>query len=389
MSRVCIYINTFGDGGVERMLVNLARGLNHHGVEVDFIINHSQAPYLDQLPKAVRLIEFQTRKPKLRLQKLLAYLDEYQPDAMISAKTKDDRVALAAKQQTQAKTRFFLRPGTALSERLRARRTNPLKRWLTYRRFKQLFNQADGIIAVSQGVADDVVRITGVDPSRISVVRNPNITPEFYQLAAQALDHPWLEPGQPPVLIGMGGLRRQKDFPSLLRAFAQVAQERPCRLMILGSGHKQEELLKLADSLGVADRVQLPGFIDNPYAYLSRAALFVLSSLWEGSPNVLTESLALGIPVVATDCPSGPYEITQGGKYGQLVPVGDVAAMSRAIRETLDNPPDPTWLKTAVEEYTMERSAQSYLAVMGLELPDTAADGAGTSATQDSNTSSS
>ncbi len=373
MLRVCIYINTFGDGGVERMLVNLARGLSHHAVAVDFIINRRQVPYIDQLPEAVRVIAFETDKPKKRLQKLLAYLDEYDPAALISAKTKDDQVALAAKQQTRAGTRFFLRPGTALSERLRARRTHPLKKWLASRRFKQLFNQADGIIAVSQGVKEDVARITGVDPARITVVRNPNITPEFYQLAEQPADHPWFEPGQPPVLIGMGGLRRQKDFPSLIRAFAQVAAERPCRLMILGRGHKQEELEKLAEQLGVADRVQLPGFIANPYAYLSRASLFVLSSLWEGSPNVLTESLALGTPVVATDCPSGPYEITQAGKFGPLVPVGDVDALAQAIRETLDNPPDSEWLKSAVAEYTMERSARAYLQAMGLKLPEDAA----------------
>lgn len=368
MLKVCIYINTFGDGGVERMLVNLARGLSHHGVAVDFIINRRQVPYIDQLPDAVRVITFETDKPKQRLQKLLSYLDEYEPQALISAKTKDDLVALEAKQLTRARTRFFLRPGTALSERLRARRTHPLKKWLATRRFRQLFNRADGIIAVSQGVKDDVARITNVDPDRITVVRNPNITPEFYHLAEQPADHPWFQPGQPPVLIGMGGLRRQKDFPSLIRAFARVAAERPCRLMILGRGHKQAELEKLAEQLGVADRVALPGFVTNPYAYLSRAALFVLSSLWEGSPNVLTESLALGTPVVATDCPSGPYEITQAGKYGPLVPVGDVEALTRAIRETLDNPPASDWLKTAVEAYTMERSAKSYLDAMGLTL---------------------
>ena len=370
MLRVCIYINTFGDGGVERMLVNLARGLSHHGVAVDFIVNHSQAPYLDQLSDGVRLIEFQTQKPKARLRKLLDYLSEYNPDALLSAKTKDDRVALAAKRNTSADTRFFLRPGSALSERFRARRTNALKKWLTTRRFRQLFNQADGIIAVSQGVADDVADITGIDPARIRVVRNPNITPEFYQLAEQPVDHPWFEPDQPPVLIGMGGLRNAKDFPTLIRAFARVAETRPCRLMILGRGHKHEELLKLADTLGISDRVLLPGFIENPFAYVSRCALFVLSSRWEGSPNVLTEALALGTPVVATNCRSGPYEITQAGQYGRLVPVGDVEAMSQAINETLDNPPDAEWLKSAVVEYTMERSARSYLAAMGLDLPD-------------------
>lgn len=366
MPSVCIYVTSFGDGGVERMLVNLAWGFSAWGVKVDFIVNHKNVPYLNSLPATVRIIEFNSKNRQQKLAKLMQYLLENRPDAVISAKGRDDLVTIEAKRKTQVATRFFLRPGTAVSERLRARRTNPIKKWLTYRRLRWLFRQADGVIAVSQGVADDIIKSTGIDPSIVSVVRNPNITPELYQLAEMPLEHPWFKPGQPPVFIGMGGLRRQKDFPTLLRAFAQVNQERSCRLMILGQGRKRKELLELAQTLGVADRVELPGFLNNPYAYLSRAAVFVLSSLWEGSPNVLTEALAIGTPVVSTDCHSGPYEITQGGKYGQLVSVGDVDALSQAMLSTLAKPPDPTWLKSAVKEYTMERSARAYLEAMGL-----------------------
>lgn len=366
MPSVCIYVISFGDGGVERMLVNLAWGFSAWGVKVDFIVNHKHVPYLNSLPATVRIIEFNSKNRQQKLAKLMQYLLENRPDAVISAKGRDDLVTIEAKRRTQVATRFFLRPGTAVSERLRARKTNPIKKWLTYRRLRWLFSHADGVIAVSQGVADDIIKSTGIDPSIVSVVRNPNITPELYQLAEMPLEHPWFEPGQPPVFIGMGGLRRQKDFPTLLRAFAQVNQERSCRLMILGQGRKRKELLELAQTLGIADRVELPGFVNNPYAYLSRAAVFVLSSLWEGSPNVLTEALAIGTPVVSTDCHSGPYEITQGGRYGQLVSVGDVDALSQAMLSTLANPPDPTWLKSAVTEYTMEKSARAYLEAMGL-----------------------
>jgi glycosyltransferase involved in cell wall biosynthesis len=232
-----------------------------------------------------------------------------------------------------------------------------------------LYGATDGVIAVSAGVAGEIIQATGIDPAKVVVVRNPNITPELYDLAAATLEHPWFEAGQDPVLLGVGGLRLQKDFPTLLRAFARVNSQRPCRLMILGQGHLHKSLLDLAQELGVQDRVALPGFVDNPYPYLSRAAVFVLSSLWEGSPNVLTEALALGTPVVATNCRSGPAEITQNGKYGTLVPVGDVEALSQAILKTLDHPPDSDWLKTAVQEYTMEKSAATYLEAMGLDNP--------------------
>lgn len=366
MPAVCIYVTSFGDGGVERMLVNLAWGLASLGVKVDFIVNQKDGPYLESLPDTVRILEFKSNTRREKLAKLILYLQEARPAAVISAKGRDDIITIKAKYKTRLATRFFLRPGTAVSERLRARKTNPFKRWLTYRRLRWLFSRADGVIAVSQGVADDIINATGIDPAKVSVVRNPNITPTLYHQAEMPVDHPWFEAGQPPVFIGMGGLRRQKDFPTLLRAFAQVNRVRPSRLMILGQGHKYEALQGLAKSLGIAERVEMPGFVNNPYAYLSRAAVFVLSSRWEGSPNVLTESLAVGTPVVATDCRSGPYEITQGGKYGRLVPVGDVDALSQAMLETLDNPPDPNWLKAAVQEYTMERSARAYLVAMGL-----------------------
>ena len=351
------------------MLVNLARGLSGLGTEVDFIVKHTDAPYLDRLPPEVRLIEFSPGKPAARVRELLHYLEQNRPDAVISAKGRDDVVAMRAKARTGVPTRFYLRPGTAVSERLRARKTNPLRRWLTMRRMRWLYHATDGVIAVSEGVAEEIIQATGIDPGKVRVVRNPNITPELYALAAAPLEHPWFAAGQDPVLLGIGGLRLQKDFPTLLRAFALVNKQRPCRLMILGKGHLHDSLLEFARELGISDRVALPGFIDNPYAFLSRAAMFVLSSLWEGSPNVLTEALALGTPVVATDCHSGPREITRNGKYGHLVPVGDVDALARAILATLENPPDGEWLKTAVQEYTMEKSAASYLSAMHLDQP--------------------
>lgn len=369
MTKICLFITKFGDGGVERMLVNLARGLTSAGIAIDFIVNQAQVPYLHSLPKSVRLIEFGSSGKAEKERKLLRYLEQSQPDALISAKGEDDQIAINAKRKTGARTRFFLRPGTTVTARLDARKANPFKRWSTFRRMRWLYTQADGVLAVSRGVAEDIIEIAGIDSGKVHVVHNPNVTPDLYELAATPLDHPWFEPGEDPVVLGIGGLGQAKDFPTLIRAFALVNRERPARLIILGQGHMRDALVNLARELGVSDRVSLAGFIDNPYTYLSRAALFVLSSLWEGSPNVLVESLALGTPVVATNCRSGPSEITQQGKYGRLVEVGDCEAMSRAMLATLDHPPDGAWLKTAVADYTMEVSASNYLKAMGLEQP--------------------
>ena len=167
-------------------------------------------------------------------------------------------------------------------------------------------------------------------------------------------------------VLGIGRLTRQKDFPTLIRAFAVVRRQRPLRLIILGEGRDRAALEQLAAREGVGADVALPGFQANPYAWLARARLFVLSSAWEGSPNALTEAMALGVQVVATDCRSGPRELLDAGRYGQLVPVGDAEALAGAMREALDHPLPPEILKSAVRDYAAETSARRYLEVLGL-----------------------
>ncbi|MEW8240454.1 MAG: glycosyltransferase, partial [Candidatus Thiodiazotropha taylori] len=321
---VCLFILKFGDGGVERMMVNIARGLSLIGVKVDFIIKNSNAPYLHLLPESVRVIKFPVAKQSDSLPRLLDYLQQNDPDILLTAKTRDDEIAMQARRRHNGKTRFYLRPGTALVSRMEARGMGWLRRWLKTRNLVKLFNQTDGVVAVSQGVANEVMALSGIPADRINVIKNPTITPELYELSQAELPDPWLAEDQPPVILGIGGLRRQKDFPTLLRAFAQVRQQQPCRLMILGQGNKEAQLQQLAGELAIEEDFRLVGFVDNPYVYLKHAGLFVLSSLWEGSPNVLTEALALGTPSVSTDCPSGPFEITRAGEVAPLVEVGDV-----------------------------------------------------------------
>jgi glycosyltransferase involved in cell wall biosynthesis len=348
------------------MLVNLARGVSEQGVAVDFIVNRAGVPYLDALPSQVRVLELHAAGRLQRLGRLVAYLRRERPTVLLSAKGPDDRVAVRAKRLARVPTRVVLRAGTSIASRLEARGRDPIRRWLRYRVVRRLYHRADGIIAVSRGVAEELSHITQVPADRIRVIPNPTVTPELDRLGDEPVEHPWLVPGQPPLILGAGGLRRQKDFPTLIRAFALLRRERACRLLIIGEGRHRHRLEALASQLGVAKDVVLPGFVHNPYAYMKRARLFVLSSAWEGSPNALTEALALGLPVVATDCSSGPRELLQDGRYGRLVPVGDAEVMARAMRETLDAPPDPRWLRSAVTEYTVERSAQRYLEAWGL-----------------------
>jgi glycosyltransferase involved in cell wall biosynthesis len=230
-----------------------------------------------------------------------------------------------------------------------------------------LYPRVDHIVAVSEGVASDTLAITGLPAERISVIRNPVITKCLLEKSREPVGHPWFNEGGAPVILGAGRLTRQKDFPTLIRAFAHVRAQRDARLVILGEGRLRGELEKLAAELGLSGCVSLPGYAANPYAYMAKASLFVLSSAWEGSPNVLTEALALGVPVVSTDCPSGPREILQGGRYGALIPVGAHRQLGEAMLATLERPHESSLLREAAAEYNANLSARRYLEVLGLK----------------------
>jgi glycosyltransferase involved in cell wall biosynthesis len=216
------------------------------------------------------------------------------------------------------------------------------------------------VVAVSRGAADDLAHTAGLPREDIEVVYNPVITPRVMALARQTADHPWLAPSEPPVILGVGRLTRQKDFATLIRAFAEVRRTRSARLIILGEGEDRPALEALAADLGVAGDVALPGFRTNAVTYMAASALFVLSSAWEGLPTVLIEALAAGTRVVSTDCPSGPREILRAGELGALVPVGDAPALAAAIADALHRPAEVLPV-AALAPFTRDAAVDHYL----------------------------
>ncbi len=353
-----------GAGGVERMVMNLVREFARTGVQVDLLVIRAQGPHLHNIPENVRLIRLKSSHTLLAIPELIKYLKTTQPKAMLVAKDRAGRAALIARKLASRgakgnKTKIVVRLGTNLTTALDKK--SALSRWFRTAPMRRLYKTVDRIVAVSEGVRQDTIKLTELDPSRVTVIRNPVITPDMQLAIEESVDHPWLNNKNTPVIMGVGRLSVQKDFATLIHAFAEVRKVRHCRLIILGDGGMRNELESLVHSLGLNKEVLMPGFQDNPYAWLKSANVFVLSSLWEGSPNVLTEALALGVPVVATRCPSGPDEVLQEGKYGQLVPMQDVKAMSLAIINTLDDPLPEKTIKEAVTEYNVEISAQHYL----------------------------
>jgi len=211
-------------------------------------------------------------------------------------------------------------------------------------------------------VAKDWSKMLNLPPDRITTIYNPVITPELKDLAMEyACD--WLTPGSPPVILAVGKLHPAKDLLSLLRAFARVRKVINARLIILGEGEQRVKLLNQAQDLGISDNLSMPGFVKNPFSYMAKASVFVLSSAWEGLSMVLIEALACGCPVVSTDCPSGPAEVLENGHFGPLVPVGDDAALAEAIIDCIKNPLDKNMLMARGQEFSLEHAAEEYLAL--------------------------
>lgn len=353
-----------GDGGVEKMVNHLLAGFVAAGVPVDLLMLKSRGGHARTIPQGVRVIDMSVATSLQALPALYRYLRRERPRALLVAKDRAGRVALLARRAAGVDTRVVLRMGMHLSGSLQGR--NAVQKAARWWPVRCLYPMADAIVAVAQPIADDLSVNGRIPPDRFRVIPNPVIMPGLDALAAQPVDHPWLVPGHSePVILAAGRLKAQKDFPTLLHALARLRQQKRARLVILGEGPDRQALLALRDHLELEDCVDFPGFQANPYQWMRAADVFVLSSRYEGSPNVLIEAMALGRPVVSTDCPGGSAELLRGGLLGPLVPVGDADALAHAILRALENPVPAADLRDAVRNYTLEHSSLAYLDVLG------------------------
>jgi glycosyltransferase involved in cell wall biosynthesis len=313
--------------------MNLGRALVQAGHPVDLVVADVRGKLTNQIPDGVRLVDLHCSRVITSLVPLAGYLRKERPLAVISFMDHANIVALLARMMGNRATRVVATVHNTLS--VATASSNNRRSKLLPALIRLVYPLADRMVAVSQGAADDLMRITGL--TGVEVIYNPVITPDLLAARQAAPPHPWLEEGQPPVILGVGRLTPQKDFPTLVRAFALVRRQRPARLIIIGEGDTSE-LEGLARQLGVGSDVLLAGYQPGVPAFMARAAVFVLSSAWEGLPTVLIEALALSRNIVSTDCPSGPREILQDGRLGRLVPMRDPEKLSEAIIASLDQP---------------------------------------------------
>lgn len=355
-----------GAGGIPRVMLDLIDGLHRIGQPVDLLLPPGDYPDLARLASAMPGV---FPLPNARAQAALAaYLHRRHPVALLS--NKDGASALLAERRRRgdALPPVWLRVGSDMREKVR--RKAWWKRTAYRNALCRSYLAADGLIANSTGVAESLtVLLAQVAPGQrppIEVIPNPLDLERVRTLAAAPAPHPWLEDRAIPVILGMGRLVAVKDFPVLIRAFARLRQRRPVRLIIVGEGRQRPALARLIRRLGLNDQVALPGYLDNPFAALARAALFVLCSRYEGAPNVLIEALACATPCVSTDCRSGPREILAHGQFGTLTPVGEIAALARAMQSTLEAPPPPELLRQGARAFELGSSVAAYGAALGL-----------------------
>lgn len=342
-------------------MLQLARGFLDAGHSVDLVLASATGPLLAEIPSGVRVIDFNTASPPTMFMKLIRYLRVEPPQALLSPFEVTSVIALVAKKISGVSTRVVVRISVHLSLNKRTRWKKIVERLVV----SMLYPWADGIVTVSRGVAKDLSTYARLPLNSPQVIYNPVISDDLIRLMDEPVEHPYFGNESYPVILGVGRLTEQKDFSTLIRAFSLVRKTTPARLIILGDGEDRQSLELLVDSLGLKDCVHLPGSMLNPFSFMQKASVFVLSSKWEGLPGALIQALACGCPVVSTDCLSGPSEILKGGEYGHLVPVGDVQAMAAGIKAVLNGnirKPPTDWLN----QFTLSAVIPQYESVLGL-----------------------
>jgi glycosyltransferase involved in cell wall biosynthesis len=361
---IALFLPSLDGGGAERVFVQLANEFAVLGLRVHLVLATARGPYLDEVADGVRTVDLDSRGVLRSLPKLVTYLRSERPEVVLSALDHSNIVALLACSIAGAGTRCVISMRSVPSAVYREERS--ARKWVLPMLMRRSYRFADRIIANSQAVASDLVANFRVPAHKLNVIYNPLDLALIARLSGERVLDPWFSSSSSPLILGVGSLTVLKDFPTLIRAFSIVRTKRECRLAILGEGSERVGLEELVGKLGLQKDVEFPGFVDNPFAWMSRAAVVVCSSLTEGCPNALMQALACGSAVVSTDCVGGCSEILEGGRWGRLVPIRDAQAMADSILATMNGGERVDVGKRAAD-FAIEEVARTYL---GQLIPD-------------------
>ncbi len=359
--KIAMFTGSMRGGGAEHVMLQLATSFADRSHDVDIVLARATGEYLRMVPDSVRVVDLKDTGIVTFIRDFLRYARRERPAVVVATGERCELAALIAKLILGRRLRVIIQRGSMWSPNLSAK---PSRYRVELRLTALMLPLADGVVAASDGVADVVRALSPRAAHKVTTIYSPIDTANIALWATDPVDHPWFGYGNAPVILTAGRLVAPKDYATLLRAFAAVERWRPARLMILGEGPERENLLALRASLRIEDHVELPGFEVNPFKYMARSSVFVLSSRYEGLPTMLIEAMACGTPVVSTDCPGGPDEILEGGRWGRLVPVGDWQAMARAIEATLDDPMPAGVLKARAAAFSVDASVDRYLALL-------------------------
>lgn len=350
-------------GGAERVAVNLLQALPRELFDLELVLVEAWGAFLDRVPSDVPLTDLAKGKAVSKaIVPLARHLQKHRPDVLLSHLAHANVAAVLARELARVPTKVVLVEHNDLSSLAHKQRSLPSR---LLQRFKaDVYGRADAVIGVSRGVCSYVERSFGVADERLHTIYNPVVSDELIAKSYEPVTHPFFAAGGPPVLLAAGRMSEEKNYPLLLRAFRALRQRRACKLIILGQGRLKAALEAEARALGLESEVAFPGFVANPYAYMRRASALVVSSDREGLPTVLIEAMACGCPVVSTDCPSGPREILEGGRWGPLVAVGDAEALAEATLRTLADPVPAEALERRAAAFSFDNAITAYTALL-------------------------
>jgi glycosyltransferase involved in cell wall biosynthesis len=330
--RLLCLLPDLNGGGAERMMIYLTRGLDRGRYDITLALGLRRGPYLPLVPADIRLVELGHSRGATSITSVARLMREGRYDLCFSMVSMN-LTAVLARALARSDVRLVLGARNHYSRSMPAEAASSR---LKMGAIRLLYPRSDLVIGVSKGVTDDLVQHFGLSPAKVRPIHNPIDIDRVRSQAAQPLGDPWLSPAaEIPVLVAVGKLQPAKGYPDLIDAFRIVRSARPARLVILGQGPDQAALEARIRSYGLEADVRFAGFDANPYRWLARSTAFVHAAHWEGFPNVLVEAMACGVPVVSTDCPSGPAEIITNGRDGFLVPVGDPASHAARTLELL------------------------------------------------------
>lgn len=366
---IAFFLPNLDVGGAEHAAVNLIVGCVKRGVRVDLVAANATGEYMAKVPPEVRVIDLKSKRVLSSIPALRRYLKQERPDVIISVMDHTNLIAIWARALARVPTRLialiqkdhqgYLQHNPTRKDRLILKLGAYFYRW------------ADRIVTVSRGAAESAAITLSIPVENIQVLPSVIVFPELFVKAQEAIEHPWFAEKMPPVILGVGRLDPFKDFPTLIKAFARVYEQQAAHLLILGEGKERPHLQALIDELGLTEQVQMPGFSANPFAYMRRAGVFVLSSVSEALPGVLIEAMACGCPVVSTDCPSGPAEILEDGHYGPLVKMGDVEGLAKAIVTRLAQARNSEVLQNRANDFSADTITDQFLALVAGVLSTT------------------